>query len=374
MAPPYDVVANLPYHITSPILHALLGEAAAAASGSVLMVQREVAERIAAPPGEMSYLSVFVQYHAAVRVAFRVPPEAFEPAPEVESAVIVVEPYDADDRLDADGRGPAVAAGPGRLPRAAQDDPQRAVAPAPGRCRRASTRRSRRRASPPTGGRRPWPWGSGSRCARRSARSARTGAAGAPTRHGHDRRGRIGAPVVRLAPAKLNLTLAVVGRRDDGFHDLHSVFVPLDLHDVLTLARSPAGAGGRDDTLHVAGLDAGPVEDNLVLRAIARGARGRRRGARPAGPTPPLAARLEKRIPVAAGLGGGSSRRGGGARRRRSRRGARSSIARHAPRVAAAVGLGRAVLPRRRPGPRRGARRAGHAADRPAERRPASCS
>ena len=66
------------------------------------MVQREVAERIAAPPGKMSYLSVFVQYHARVRVAFRVPPEAFEPEPAVESAVIVVEPFDADDRLGAD--------------------------------------------------------------------------------------------------------------------------------------------------------------------------------------------------------------------------------------------------------------------------------
>jgi 16S rRNA (adenine1518-N6/adenine1519-N6)-dimethyltransferase len=63
------------------------------------MVQREVAERIAAPPGKMSYLSVFVQYHARVRVAFRVPPEAFEPEPAVESAVIVVEPFDEDDRL-----------------------------------------------------------------------------------------------------------------------------------------------------------------------------------------------------------------------------------------------------------------------------------
>jgi 16S rRNA (adenine1518-N6/adenine1519-N6)-dimethyltransferase len=63
------------------------------------MVQREVAERIAAPPGKMSYLSVFVQYHARVRVAFRVPPDAFEPEPAVESAVIVVEPYEADDRL-----------------------------------------------------------------------------------------------------------------------------------------------------------------------------------------------------------------------------------------------------------------------------------
>src|SRR6185312_2490002 len=68
----------------------------------VLMVQREVAERIAAPPGRMSYLSVFVQYHARVRIAFRVPPEAFEPEPAVESAVIVGEPYDADDRLDPD--------------------------------------------------------------------------------------------------------------------------------------------------------------------------------------------------------------------------------------------------------------------------------
>ena len=61
--PPYDVVANLPYHITSPILHALLGQPPRPAR-LILMVQHEVAERIAAPPGRMSYLSVFVQYHA----------------------------------------------------------------------------------------------------------------------------------------------------------------------------------------------------------------------------------------------------------------------------------------------------------------------
>lgn len=96
---PYDVVANLPYHITSPILHALLG-AAPRPRRLVLMVQREVADRIVAPPGKMSYLSVFVQYHARARVAFGVPPAAFEPEPAVDSAVIVVEPYDADDRLD----------------------------------------------------------------------------------------------------------------------------------------------------------------------------------------------------------------------------------------------------------------------------------
>ena len=107
------------------------------------------------------------------------------------------------------------------------------------------------------------------------------------------------APVVRLAPAKLNLSLAVLGRRPDGFHDVHSVMVPLGIADRLSVAVGTAGA----DTLRVEGLDAGPIDANLVLRAIAatRSAVGRR------GPTPPLAVRLEKRIPVAAGLGGGSS-------------------------------------------------------------------
>jgi 16S rRNA (adenine1518-N6/adenine1519-N6)-dimethyltransferase len=86
--PPYDVVANLPYHITSPVLHHVLGQDLRP-DRLVLMLQREVAERIAAAPGAMSYLSVFVQYHARVRVAFVVPASAFEPAPQVESAVLV---------------------------------------------------------------------------------------------------------------------------------------------------------------------------------------------------------------------------------------------------------------------------------------------
>ena len=96
--PPWDVVANLPYHITSPILHRLLGETPRPRR-LVLMVQKEVAERIAAPAGRMSYLSVFVQYHARTRIAFAVPAGAFEPEPAVESAVIVLEPYPEDDRL-----------------------------------------------------------------------------------------------------------------------------------------------------------------------------------------------------------------------------------------------------------------------------------
>ena len=107
-------------------------------------------------------------------------------------------------------------------------------------------------------------------------------------------------PVVRLAPAKLNLTLAVVGRRDDGYHSLHSVMVPLALADRLSLAVLPSG----EDTLHVTGFDPGPPDRNLALRAIAL-ARSTLATAR--SQTPPLAVRLEKQIPVAAGLAGGSS-------------------------------------------------------------------
>ena len=98
MPPPYDVVANLPYHITSPILHRLLG-APPRPDRLVLMVQREVAERIAAPPGGMSYLSVFVQYHAQRPDRVRGPAGGVRAGAAVRSAVIAVEPYPADDRL-----------------------------------------------------------------------------------------------------------------------------------------------------------------------------------------------------------------------------------------------------------------------------------
>jgi 16S rRNA (adenine1518-N6/adenine1519-N6)-dimethyltransferase len=84
---PWALVANVPYHITSPILHHVLGEEPRP-ERFVLMVQREVAERVAARPGAMSYLSVFVQYHAAVRLALAVPAASFEPLPEVDSAVL----------------------------------------------------------------------------------------------------------------------------------------------------------------------------------------------------------------------------------------------------------------------------------------------
>jgi 16S rRNA (adenine1518-N6/adenine1519-N6)-dimethyltransferase len=97
VAAPWDLVANLPYHITSPVIHRVLGTEPRP-ERLVLMLQREVAERVAAAPGAMSYLSVFVQYHAGVHVARVVPASAFEPAPEVESAVLAGETQDR--RLD----------------------------------------------------------------------------------------------------------------------------------------------------------------------------------------------------------------------------------------------------------------------------------
>jgi 16S rRNA (adenine1518-N6/adenine1519-N6)-dimethyltransferase len=99
--PPFVLVANIPYHITSPILHRFL-ELPLPPDRLVLMVQREVAQRVAAAPGDMSYLSVFVQYHARVEVALEVPRRAFEPEPNVDSSVIVVTPVPQPEPLTAE--------------------------------------------------------------------------------------------------------------------------------------------------------------------------------------------------------------------------------------------------------------------------------
>ena len=83
----FKLVANIPYHITSPLLHAFL-EGDRPPELTVLLVQLEVAERVAAPPGRMSYLSVFAQNVADAEVVARVPADAFEPAPAVDSAIL----------------------------------------------------------------------------------------------------------------------------------------------------------------------------------------------------------------------------------------------------------------------------------------------
>jgi len=89
-----DVVGNLPYYITSEILLRLFAAArAGVVTRAVLMMQREVAERIAAAPGASEYgaLSAATQMHARVMNLFTLPPSAFSPPPEVYSTVLRLE-------------------------------------------------------------------------------------------------------------------------------------------------------------------------------------------------------------------------------------------------------------------------------------------
>lgn len=89
------VVANLPYNIATAVLAALLAPPRRFAR-LVLMLQREVVDRLRAQPGTKDYaaLSVLTQFAARIRPGMRVGPDAFVPRPKVESEVIVVEPYD----------------------------------------------------------------------------------------------------------------------------------------------------------------------------------------------------------------------------------------------------------------------------------------
>lgn len=83
----YKVVANVPYYITSPIIR-LLMESKNPPVYSVLLIQKEVAERIAAGPGDMSILALSVQYYADVELIVDVPRDRFYPEPNVDSTVI----------------------------------------------------------------------------------------------------------------------------------------------------------------------------------------------------------------------------------------------------------------------------------------------
>jgi 16S rRNA (adenine1518-N6/adenine1519-N6)-dimethyltransferase len=98
---PFVVVANLPYHITSPALRHLLAAGPPFALRLVVMVQAEVAQRIAARPGDMSALAVSIQAQARVRIARQVPASAFFPRPKVDSSVMLLEPLTDAERAIA---------------------------------------------------------------------------------------------------------------------------------------------------------------------------------------------------------------------------------------------------------------------------------
>lgn len=96
------------------------------------------------------------------------------------------------------------------------------------------------------------------------------------------------------ARAKLNLDLAVLGRRDDGFHDVRTTLQAIDLHDLITLA--PAD----ETTLTISGLAVANTRDNSVLKALAALEEAVKQKL-------PTAIHLDKRIPPGSGMGGASS-------------------------------------------------------------------
>ena len=91
---PYKLVANLPYNAGSAIVRWFLQLEHPPVS-MVVMLQREVAKNMAAPPGDMGYLSVFIQLYGKPKIVTHVPPKAFRPAPKVTSSIIRIEVYES---------------------------------------------------------------------------------------------------------------------------------------------------------------------------------------------------------------------------------------------------------------------------------------
>lgn len=307
----WRVIANIPYHVTSPLLHRLLLLALPPAR-IVLLVQLEVAERVAAAPGDWSYLTAFVQARTAASIVARVPREAFEPVPGVDSAILLLDYRTGDDAFSLDPSDEErlwrlVQAGfrerrkklRNALPRALpilESDIVAALA----RARLSPDQRAQ------TLSVKDWTRllyelpeldaGVPTKAARAAAarRSTNGGVEGGerrtmPPASSADR------TVEVVAHGKINLTLAVVGKRSDGYHELHSVVAQFEAGDRLSLRRSRGGA----DSIRLAGVPLQLEGENLCAVALM--------ALRRVCAVPPVEIVLEKRLPVAAGLGGGSS-------------------------------------------------------------------
>ncbi len=257
--PPTAMVANLPYSVATPLLIRTIAVLPRVAAWTV-MVQREIAERLRATPGSKSYgaPSVTVQLACTVELVRKIDPAVFRPRPRVDSALI---------RLERTGPG----------------------------CRRAARRggAGRLRAPPQGAGGLAGACGSGIARGRRGRPGAHRPRSRRPRRGpgacGVRGAGR-GARVILRAPAKLNLGLFVGPVREDGLHEIRSLFCPLLLADSITVSDAEV------DAVHCPGLE-GP---NLAAAALA----GLRELGWDAGP---VRLDIDKRIPVAAGLGGGSA-------------------------------------------------------------------
>jgi 16S rRNA (adenine1518-N6/adenine1519-N6)-dimethyltransferase len=90
LPPNYIVVANIPYYLTSNLLRVLC-ESTNPFLRAVLLIQKEVAERVVAAPGKMSVLSVSVQYYCEARLGQVVPASLFSPPPKVDSQLLILE-------------------------------------------------------------------------------------------------------------------------------------------------------------------------------------------------------------------------------------------------------------------------------------------
>jgi 16S rRNA (adenine1518-N6/adenine1519-N6)-dimethyltransferase len=104
LPPDYKVVANIPYYLTSNLLR-VLSETPNRAARVVLLVQKEVAERVAAKPGGMSLLSVSAQFYWEVRLGEAVPARLFTPPPKVDSQILILTRREAPLFPDVDEKG-----------------------------------------------------------------------------------------------------------------------------------------------------------------------------------------------------------------------------------------------------------------------------
>jgi 4-diphosphocytidyl-2-C-methyl-D-erythritol kinase len=277
-----------------------------------LLVQLEVAERVAAAPGDWSYLTAFVQARTAASIIARVPREAFDPVPGVDSAILLLEHRMGDDSFaltshDEERLWRLVQAGfrerrkklRNALPRALPILETEIVAA----LERASLSPDQRaqtlsvqdwiallaelpelEAGVPTS-------------AARAATVRRSSNDGVAVRERSTRRSQSleDQTVELVAHGKINLTLAVVGKRSDGYHELHSVVAQFEAGDRLYLRRATDGV----DSIRLAGVPFQLEGENLCAVALA--------SLRRVCEVPPVEIVLEKRLPVAAGVGGGSS-------------------------------------------------------------------
>ena len=264
----------------------------------IVTLQAEVAESIAAQPGRMSYLSVEMQTLVSAKVLFYLPPKAFKPPPKVRSAVVRLDVLDTSEaEVDDREAFPALVRAGLRRPGSV------CVTRWPSACGPSLRRQSRfwtRRASMRIKDRLylTLPDWQGVYFAWRSQDGGKSQEpevrAGSPSPR------RNGAGWMKtVAPAKINWTLEVLGRREDGYHEIRSVMQTIDLCDELWAERS----------------DVPSVRDDC--RKAARRRRPDRSGTKAleerVGRALPARIRVEKRIPVASGLGGGSRCGGGSA-------------------------------------------------------------